>query len=365
LFLGSLYSGAFADLKSLFDNVRRRGYKIIGPKLEDSAILLRELSSLDEIPYGYGDEQAPGYYRVTRSGGDFRNGPDSPKRYLYPPELVLFRIRPDWTIEHPEYESPQLAFFGIKPCDLAAIKVMDGVQGALGDPYYLSIRRGLLIIVENCTTPGKTCFCATMGTGPFAATGFDVAYTRLGGGLVLFQPGSDLGVKLLSELRLEPATIEQTRRLKEVMRVASERARADFTLENLPEILESAVDSDVYKQVSERCFGCANCNMVCPTCFCFDVVDEPELDGSAKRVRIWDGCHSYSYAQVAGGHFRKSLYARYRHWVLHKFVYWLRQFGSFGCVGCGRCITWCPAGIDIREVVAKVVREVEVRCPEA
>jgi len=363
LFLGSIYSGTFEDLRRLFEEIKRRGYKIIGPKLENSAILLRELSSFDEIPYDCGDEQAPGYYRVIRNGGDFRNGPDSPKRYLYPPELLLFTIKPDWSIEHPSHEIPELAFFGIKPCDLAAIKIMDRVQGSLGDQYYLNLRSKLLIIVENCTNPGGTCFCATMQTGPFASTGFDVAYTRLDGGLVLFQPGSDPGVELLSELNLEPATGEHARKLKEVMKNASEKARAGFALENLPEILESAIESKVYEEISERCFGCANCNMVCPTCFCFDVIDEPELDGSAKRIRVWDGCHSYSYAQVAGGHFRKSLSARYRHWVLHKFVYWLRQFGSFGCVGCGRCITWCPAGIDIREVVAKVVKEVEEKCP--
>ncbi|MEM4648768.1 MAG: 4Fe-4S dicluster domain-containing protein [Nitrososphaerota archaeon] len=362
LFRGPIYSGTEYELRALFKAVTSRGYRVIGPKLVDSAIRLEILTRFDEIPYGYGDEQAPGYYRVASNGGRFRNGPDSPKRFLYPPELLLFVIKPDLSVEYPSLEFVKTAFFGIKPCDLAAISIMDGVQGELGDEYYRKVRKYLLLIVENCVEPGGTCFCATMGTGPFAFKGFDIAYTRIGNGAVIFQPGSDLGVDVLSELNLRPAEDEQVDRFRELMLEASKRARAEFTLENLPETLEMGMDSEVYRKTAEKCFGCANCNMVCPTCFCFDVLDEPELDGSAKRVRIWDGCHSYSYAQVAGGHFRKSLYARYRHWVLHKFVYWLRQFGTFGCVGCGRCITWCPAGIDVRQVVRDVVKEVETRC---
>jgi len=361
LFLGSIYSGSLRSLETLFEEIKKRNYRIIGPKIDGDAVRLTMLKKFEEIPYGYGDKQAPGYYRLSKEEKYFRNGPDSPKRYLYPPELVLFEIKPDWSIEYPAYEFPKTAFFGIKPCDLAAIKIMDEVQGSLGDRYYLNTRENLLIIVENCTDPGDTCFCATMGTGPTATHGFDIAYTRLDD-VVLFQPGSDLGVELLSELELEPADGEILDRLREVVAEAAKKARTEFTLGNLPEILESNIESEVYKQVAEKCLGCANCNMVCPTCFCFDIVDEPELDGSAKRIRIWDGCHSYSYAQVAAGHFRKDLWARYRHWVLHKFVYWLRQFGSFGCVGCGRCITWCPAGIDLRDVVSSVVREAEEKC---
>lgn len=361
MFLGSVYSGPFGTLKRLFEEVEEKGYRIIGPKMDGDAIRLRVLEKFEEIPYGYSDEQAPGHYRLFNEGGHFRNGPDSPKHYLYPPELILFAIKPDWSIEYSTHEFSKTAFFGIKPCDLAAIRIMDDVQGSLGDSYYLYARRDLLLIVENCTNLGDTCFCATMGTGPMATYGFDIAYTRLDGE-VLFQPGSDLGVEILTELDLEPADVESLNKLREIGMKAADKVKAGFTINGLPEVLEANVESEVYKQIAERCFGCANCNMVCPTCFCFDILDEPELDGSAKRIRIWDGCHSYSYAQVAGGHFRKDLWARYRHWILHKFVYWLRQFGSFGCVGCGRCITWCPAGIDIREVIRSVLKEAEERC---
>ncbi len=352
---GGIYSGRFGELRKLFNALRLRGHRVIAPKLEDGVIRLKEVSSFDEIPYGWEDIQAPGKYSVREGGKHFRHGPDAPKRILYPSRLELFRIRPDWSVEYPKERFPPTALFAIKPCDLASISVMDRVQGGVGDPYYLALREKLVIIVENCVEPGATCFCSTMGTGPEARDGFDVAYTRLDDDLVVFRPGSDLGVELLSELSLEPATDEVLRKYYDVLRSASLRARAPFELERLPDELELGLNSPVFKEVAERCFGCAGCNMVCPTCFCFDVIDEPELDGGAVRVRVWDGCFSYTYAEVAGGNFRKDLWARYRHWVLHKFAYWVRQFGVFGCVGCGRCITWCPAGIDLREIIRGVV----------
>ena len=357
---GGLYRGSLGELRKLFNTLRVRGYRVIGPKLEDGVIRLRELTSFDQIPYGWGDVQAPGTYRVVR-GGSFRVGPDSPKRFLYPPKLELFRIRPDWSVEYPRERFAPTAFFAIRPCDLASIAVMDRVQGTSGDPHYLGLRGELALIVENCVEPGDTCFCATMGTGPEARDGFDVAFTRLGDDLVVFRPGSDLGVELLSCLNLEPADDSTLRTYYEALREAEARARAPFDLSRLPDELELGLDSPVFKEVAERCFGCAGCNMICPTCFCFDVIDEPLLEGGAVRYRVWDGCIAYSYAEVAGGNFRRDLWARYRHWVLHKFAYWVRQFGVFGCVGCGRCVTWCPAGVDLRDVIRRVVEWVRSR----
>ncbi len=357
---GGLYVGGINELRKLLNILRVKGYSVIAPKLEDGVIRLAEVSSLDEIPYGWRDVQEPGRYRVVEGGKYFRHGPDSPKRILYPPKLKLFRVRPDWSIEYPKERFKPTALFAIKPCDLASIKVMDRVQGGVGDPYYLAIRGKLLIIVENCVEPGKTCFCATMGTGPEARDGFDVAFTRLDE-LVVFRPGSEVGVELLGELSLEPADDEVLRRYYDVLRRAAEAAKASFTIDRLPDELELGLESPVFKEVAEKCFGCAGCNMICPTCFCFDVIDEPELDGGATRYRVWDGCFTYTYAEVAGGNFRRDLWARYRHWVLHKFAYWVRQFGVFGCVGCGRCITWCPAGIDLRETIERVVEWVRRR----
>ena len=311
------------------------------------------MKEFSEIPRGIEDIQKPGMYKLVR-GEFFRHGPDSPKKFLFPPRLLLFRVSKDWTIEIPEVEEKLIAFFGIKPCDLAAIKAMDEVQGELGDPYYRLIRKNLLIIVENCIEPGETCFCSTMETGPIAGSGFDIAYTRVED-FIVFSADSEIGVNLLKELNLRPLDSEKSTKYAKAIKRAIDKAKANFSIEGLPEKLELSLNSPAYKEITEKCLGCANCNMVCPTCFCFDVVDVPNLNGTVERIRVWDGCFSYSYAMVAGGHFRPDLWARYRHWLLHKFSYWLKQFGRFGCVGCGRCITWCPVGIDVRESIIKIL----------
>ena len=355
--VGPLLQGSLEDLRKLFNEVRELGYTIVGPKLVDGVIRYEILNSFDDIPYGYEDIQEPGSYRVVE-GQSFRHGPDSPKKFLYPPELVLLRIRPDWSIEIPRLEEKRIAFFGIKPCDLAAIEVMDRVLGYLGDEHYINARRDSLIVVENCTRPGKTCFCASMGTGPEARWGFDVSYTVLSRDTVVIRPGSDVGLKLVERLGLEPPPLETVRRLRRVLEEARRAARAPFSAEELPDLLEHAMDSPVFREVAEKCLGCGSCSMVCPTCFCFDIVDELLPDGTAVRKRVWDSCLTYTFAQVAGGHFRPDIWARYRHFVLHKFCFWPRQFGVMGCVGCGRCITWCPAGIDIRETIRRILEGV-------
>jgi len=345
--------GTELELRKLFNIIKEKGYRVIGPKVIENVIRLAELKDYSELPFNIEDVQGPGTYKLVK-GNFFRHGPDSPKKFLFPPRLLLFKVYDDWTIEIPEVEEELIAFFGIKPCDLAAIKAMDKVQGELGDPYYNAVRKNLLIVVENCVEPGETCFCSTMETGPIAESGFDIAYTRIGD-VIVFDYDSELGAELLRELDLKPLDPDIRSKYAEVVEKASSKARADFSIEGLPEELELSLKSPIYKEVTEKCLGCANCNMVCPTCFCFDVVDVPVLDGSAERIRVWDGCFSYSYAIVAGGHFRPDLWARYRHWLLHKFSYWLKQFGRFGCVGCGRCITWCPVGIDVRESIIKII----------
>lgn len=348
-----LYVGKINDLRALFNELRRLGYVIIGYRVIDKVLRLEELSSFDELAHDVEDIQSPGKYSLVR-GNFYRHGPDSPKKFLYPANLLLFKVSSNWDISTPVREERKLAFFGLKPCDLASIKVLDNVLLGV-DEYYTNLRRNLVVVVENCINPGGTCFCSTMNTGPRARNSFDLAYTRLDDKLIL-EAGSELGLKLLNMLEVEPIDDVTYERFEAIMRSASEKARAGFELNGIPEELELRIESKAYEEITKKCLGCANCNMVCPTCFCFDILDVPLIDGSAERIRVWDGCLNFTYGQVAGGHFRPDLWARYRHFVLHKFAYWIKQFGTYGCVGCGRCITWCPTGIDLRETVKRVLR---------
>jgi ferredoxin len=346
--------GDVEDLKRLFEKLASDGYEIVGPKIVDGVIRLVHLKSFDEIATNVSDIQEPGSYKLVE-GSFFRHGLDAPKRYLYPPSLRLYRIDKDLKVHIETPGDRKIAFFGIKPCDSAAIAVQEKVFEQNGESYFLTLRKNSIIIVENCIEPGNTCFCATMGTGPKAVKGFDISYTKIDGSIV-FEAGSEKGLRYLEELNLELADSELSRKYLKVLDESAAKARADFTTDDLPEQLELGMESPIFKEIAEKCLGCANCNLVCPTCFCFDVYDVPNLDGSADRIRVWDGCLTYKYALVSGGNFRPDLWARYRHWLLHKFSFWVKQFETFGCVGCGRCITWCPVGIDVRESVSQVLK---------
>ncbi len=349
-----LYVSRLDALPKIFTELQRLNYTVVGYKVVNNVLRLDRLNTFEEVATGVEDVQNPGRYYLI-PGNFHRHGPDSPKNFLYPPRLPLFEVSPEWGVVVKDYSKDlRLAFFGIKSCDLTSIKVLDRVVSDV-DETYVSIRGNSVIVVENCTQPGNTCFCNTMGAGPRARDSFDIAYTRLGSKLVV-EAGSDLGLKIINRLAVEPIDDSTYSEFESVMTKAALKARANFETENLPELLELRLESNAYKEVVKRCLGCANCNLVCPTCFCFDVLDVLRIDGSAERVRVWDGCLNYTYAQVAGGHFRPDLWARYRHFILHKFTYWIKQFGTFGCVGCGRCITWCPAGIDIRDSLLRVLK---------
>ncbi|MEM0083943.1 MAG: 4Fe-4S dicluster domain-containing protein [Candidatus Methanomethylicia archaeon] len=349
-------SGLERDLEKLFKILREKT-KVIGPRIsaDGNSIVYEELNDYEELARDVEDLQEPGNYRLFK-GKFFRHGFDSPKKYLFPPTLKIIRVYKGLRIEPYDYQNMEITFFAIKPCDSAAIKIMDKTFSWNEDVYYKTIREKLTIIVENCIDPGKTCFCATMGTGPRVKENFDIAYTKING-KVLFEVGSEKGGKILKSLNeLREASVDDITSLIKTMEEAEKKAKAPFNIENLPKELEEKImNKDLWRKVSEKCVGCGNCTMVCPTCFCFDIYDESHLDEYVDRIRYWDSCFTYRYAEVAGGNFRPDLWARYRQWLLHKFSYWEKQFDTLGCVGCGRCITWCPMGIDIRESIIRVL----------
>jgi ferredoxin len=357
------------DLDRLFEVLRARGYTVMGPVARDGAIVWDEVSAAGELPAGWTDEQEAGRYRLTPSDGaalfDWTVGPASPKASLHPATITLLNARregPALQLLECVPRPAQLAFFGLRACELAAIAVQDRVLlgGATTDPVYRARRDGALLIAVQCGRAGHTCFCASMGTGPQVHSGHDLVLTELlEGGRHVFvaEAGSERGAAILAELHTRAATADETGAAQaSVARAAAGMGRTLET-DGLPALLAKSQEHPHWDVVAERCLACGNCTSVCPTCFCVTTEDFTDLAAGgyprgawvSRRVRRWDSCFSVDFTYIHGGNVRSSIRARYRQWLTHKLGSWHEQFGSSGCVGCGRCITWCPAGIDITE----------------
>jgi len=348
-------------VNELLANLQSSGYIVLGPTNLDGVVLLSELHSADQLASGWVDVQSPGSYRATVSGNrvfSAANGPLSVKTYLHPGEIALGEVSHtdhDYITEarHPR---EKYAFFGIHPCDLAAVKVLDRALMFEGfeDPTYAALRKNAVFIVANCGRSGGTCFCASMGTGPQARDGYDIALTELPGRFIL--DATEESMPLLRGIDLRPATAEDLQGERSLMQEVAAGMRRRIEHSNPAARMYEGLESPVWGEVAQRCLACGNCTMVCPTCFCNTTKDVTDLNsGSVKKVRLWDSCLSRDFTYGAGGNPRRDRKARYRQFVMHKFAYWTDQFELYGCVGCGRCITWCPVGIDISETVNSVM----------
>ena len=352
---------------ALFTSLQARGYTVLGPTVREGAIVYDELASADDLPVGWTDEQQGGTYRLKKRADQalfgYAVGPHSWKKFLHPPILRLWRARREgnaFAVEADGHESPKFAFVGVRSCELHAIGIQDKVflQGPQVDPAYRSRRERAFIVAVNCGEAGGTCFCASMNTGPKVAAGFDLALTEvLEGGRHYFvtEIGSEAGAEIANELPLQPAGREEISKADGVVaRTAGSMGRTMDTTD-IKELLYRNYDHPRWRNVASRCLTCANCTMVCPTCFCTTVEDVTDLSGNqAERWRKWDSCFTVDFSYIHGGSVRASAEARYRQWMTHKLATWIDQFGTSGCVGCGRCITWCPVAIDITEEVRAI-----------
>jgi ferredoxin len=347
------------QLQRLIDVLIDRGFDVIGPTVDQDAIVLRSLQSTDQLPAGLRDHQRPGVYRLEEGRGrffDFNVGPDSWKRFLFPPRATLANAKLDedgWHFETPEEPAAKYAFLGVRACDLAAISIQDDVfcRSDFVDPLYAAIRHRALLIAVECTKTADTCFCASMGSGPDCRDGFDLLLRELDDGFVV-TAGSDHGRDILSELELPPADEGRQERAAEQTRETTQAIRKRFNPDGVPQLLMEQLEHPHWDRVAERCLSCANCTMVCPTCFCSEVEEVSNLQQTeAERVRHWDSCFNPEMTHSSGGNARPTIRSRYRQWLTHKLSSWHDQFGTSGCIGCGRCITWCPVGIDLTEEV--------------
>lgn len=354
-----------ADLQRLLDTLSGRGFEIIGPTARDGAIVYRQLRSTEELPIGYQESQASGLYRLRATKDDslfsYTLGPQSWKRYLLPPKHNLFQAHLEgrvFTVTTEMEEPPLTAFLGVRACEMAALAVLDKVllDGPYVAAHYRKQRERTLIIAVNCTRAGGTCFCTSMKTGPRVSSGYDILFTEIaeaGQSLCLAQAGSDRGKELLASLQLTEASEARLQAADEAIEEAALSMGRKVNTDSLPDILRHSLTDSHWDEIAARCLSCGNCTMVCPTCFCGTTEDTTDLSGqTARRTLRWDSCHTSDFSYIHGGSVRASVMARYRQWIMHKLAYWPEQFGTFGCVGCGRCITWCPVGIDITEEAA-------------
>lgn len=339
------------------------GYQVVGPVLaqDAGAIVYDEIRSVDDFPRGWTDVQEPGKYRLQQRDDDawfgYVVGPHSWKKYLFPPHVLLSTANKTgngWEFATPTPDAPQIAFLGVRACELAAIAVQDRVflQGAYVDPVYQARRERIFLVAVNCTQAGANCFCASMGTGPECRAGYDLALTELPDGFSL-TAGSARGEQVLAGLVLQAATAEQESAAAAARAQAVRQMTKSLDTTGIRDLLLTKLEHPRWSDVAERCLSCTNCTMVCPTCFCSSVNEVADLDHTRiERQRTWDSCFNLDFSAMGGGIVRDSVRSRYRQWLTHKLASWHDQFGSSGCVGCGRCITWCPVGIDLTEEVA-------------
>ncbi len=352
------------NLQDLFSALGARGYQLTGPTVRDGAIVYDRLASVQDLPAGWSDEQDGGTYRLKRRDDDalfaFAVGPQSWKKFLLPPVTTLWRAERSGNgfkvIDRPE-NAVRYAFIGVRSCELHAIAIQDRVflKGPYTDTAYLTRREDVFIVAVNCGQPGGTCFCVSMETGPRASSGFDLALTEVLAGkrhYFLVEVGTERGAEVLAGVEHREARAEEEREADSVLAGTAARMGRTMDTTDIEGLLYRNYEHPRWDDVAGRCLTCGNCTMVCPTCFCTTVEDITDLTGEeAQRVRKWDSCFTMDYSYIHGGSIRASPRSRYRQWLTHKLATWIDQFGTSGCVGCGRCITWCPVAIDITEEV--------------
>lgn len=361
--IGSTISIKKSAFDSILARLREAGFQTIGPRIKNDTLVYEPVENLDQLPQGYITKQDAGRFRLVKSGHnryfDLIPGAQSWKQFLFPPRLDLFSLQKkgkNWEMNTLSQETPSYAFIGVRACELAAIQIQDKafIREDFKDPVYLSRREKVFIVAVNCLHPAGTCFCVSMGTGPSVKGGFDICITELDD-VFLLTVGSELARDLLVDIPFEAASAFRLKSAGDAIELANKQMGRVLDTSDLPELILDNLNDPNWQDVAKRCLSCTNCTQVCPTCFCWDTTDQMTLNGlETRRERVWDSCFNPGFSYVVGGNFRPTISSRYRQWLSHKMGSWKQQYGTFGCVGCGRCITWCPAEIDLTEEISKL-----------
>ncbi len=371
------------QVDTIVKRLQEQGYCVIAPTVRNGAIIYDEIQSASELPVGWTELQSAASYKLERRRDQamfgFAVGPQSWKKFLLPPLqkiLTAHRENGSFVVEDETQktddpsERRKLAFLGVRSCELHAITIQDKVflSQSYEDPHYKKIRENIFIVAVHCGKAAPTCFCSSVNTGPRAESGFDLALTEVLDGQEHYftvEVGSNPGLEILNTLPQRTANEKEEEQAKQVVEATRRSINKRLDTDGLKEFLYQNTKHPQWDNVAQRCLTCANCTMVCPTCFCTTVEDTTDLTGgTAERWRKWDSCFSVDFSYVHGGSVRATPKSRYRQWLTHKLASWVDQFGTIGCVGCGRCITWCPVGIDLTEEV-RAMRDVRVPSRES
>lgn len=382
--LSSLVVG-IDGLMTVIDELGRAGYEVWSPAIRDGVVVTRRFEDGDELPAGYVSVQSPGAYELVRTPDHSRFGwavgPQPWKPLFHPASVTTMTMSQTdrvstvaVSVASPPIEP--LAVFGMRPCDMAGVDKLDRVLlecPTSGEPTYRDRRNGAFFVVVNCGVPASTCFCASVDTGPHVdgrTTTHDLEVTELVGATPTAEPDyvigatSVRGAEVLERVaeRVESAAVSDVH----LNRVAASRTAAENNMERhlssgrVAPALAGSHDSQRWEEVAETCLACGNCTAVCPTCFCTTINDIGDLTGTqVERHRDWESCFSLEFSRLGNAPVRTSVAARYRQWMTHKLGTWHDQFGESGCVGCGRCTTWCPVGIDFVHVAQGFVDDAE------
>ncbi len=353
-------------IQRLIDVLADAGYRVLGPQVSQGAIVFAELGNADQLPFNVSQQQSPGHYclQQDRHGHYFAwaNGPQALKPLTFAPKEPLWSVARhssdslDFRETLPDVKPT--AVIGVRACDLAAMRLQEQhfLESEYADGYFAARRSKLFLVAVNCTHPAQTCFCTATGDGPAADAGYDLVFTELEAGFVM-AAGSSQGQKILEKL---PTSLCETAHFEQEAQQLAEAARRQtrkLPKANLAEVLPARRDDAYWEEMAKRCLACGNCTAVCPTCFCHSETDQSSLDNrTTTHYRLWDSCFNQEHSYIHGIVIRASVGSKYRQWLSHKFGYWVGQYGRSGCVGCGRCISWCPVGIDVTEELEKITR---------
>lgn len=348
-----------ANFQSLIDAVLDQGFSLLGPRIRDGALVFDRLDSVHQLPQGYVEEQAPGSYTLYKDRSSdwfaWTNGPQALKPLLFKSREILWQAKKDeqgrLCFQQHVTDHKPMAVLGVRACDLAALRLQDkhflGTQ--FNDEAYQSRRSGLLLLGVNCTRAADTCFCSSTGDGPEISNGADIRLTELENGFVLWAD-SEPGLQIMQQLHTIPATSEQLQQAQ--LRSTEAGDSQHRQLADLGELVTpSLLDSEQWDAIAKQCLSCGNCTSVCPSCFCSELIDEVDLEENCSlHYRQWSSCFTKDHSYMHGLYTRPDTRLQYRQWFLHKLIIWKQQYGRSGCVGCGRCISWCPVGIDITQL---------------